>query len=145
MGVNEPIGTKSTKTWFHWGLEEMPVVFPHAKGIARGTRHEISEADFRQAWANLLRDHDHNGQGPDLPRLSSRKRKAVLEDDGYQLSLEYLLRTLVPAASQNTAQATQPFLEANRHIVGPTPERVVNSAKGTRVRGVRLLPEANKK
>lgn len=121
----------------------MPVVFPHAKGIARGTRHKISDADFRQAWENLLRDHDHNRQGPDLPRLTSRKPRVELEENRYQLSLEYLLRTLVPTASKNTAQATQPFLEANRHIVERTPERVVNPAKGTRVQGVRLLPQAD--
>jgi hypothetical protein len=121
------------------GVEKMSVVFSHAKGIARGTRYEISEADFRQAWANLLHDHDRNGQGPDLPRLTSRKPLVELEENGCQLSLEYLLRTLVPIASQNTAQATQPFLEANKRIVESTPEWVVNPAKGTRVQGVRLI------
>jgi hypothetical protein len=143
MWINKPLGSGSTKNLVSQGEAEMPVVFPHAKGIARGTRHEISEADFRQAWTNLLRDHVRNGQDPNLPRLTSRKPKAELEENGYQLSLEYLLRTLVPTASQNTAQATQPFLEANRHIIEPTPVKIVNPAKGTRVQGVRLLPEAH--
>lgn len=112
----------------------MPVVFPHANN------YEITDTDFREAWSKLLGAYDHNGQGPDLPRLVSRKPKVELEENGYQFSLEYLLRTLVQEASQNTAQATQVFLRANRHIIEPTPERVVNPATGRLVQGVRLLP-----
>lgn len=112
----------------------MAVRFPHANNF------EIEDAAFRQAWANLLRKHDRNNQRPDLPRLTSRKSKRELEEIGYQFSLEFPLRKLVPTASQNTAQATRQFLDANRHILEPTPERVVNPATGRLVQGVRMLP-----
>lgn len=117
----------------------MAVRFPHAN------KFEIEDAAFRQAWAELLRKHDRNSQGPNLPRLTSRKSKRELEENSYQLSLEYLLRKIVPAVSQNTAQATRPFLDANRHILESTPERGVNPATGRLVQGVRLLPGAFRK
>ena len=85
----------------------MPVVFPHANNF------QISDEHFRQAWENLLREHDHNFQGPELPHLHRRWSLAEMNERGYQLGLEYLLRTLVPVASQNTAQATRVFLAAN--------------------------------
>jgi hypothetical protein len=112
----------------------MPVVFPHANNL------HISDAIFRQAWADLLRDHDHNNQGPDLPHLHRRWPIAEIEERGYQLGLEFLLRTLVPAAYQNTAQATQGFLAANAHIVIPTRVEVINPPTGRMVAGVQLLP-----
>ncbi len=112
----------------------MPVVFPHANNF------QISDAHFRQAWENLLREHDHNFQGPELPHLHRRWSLAELNERGYQLGLEYLLRSLVPVASQNTAQATRAFLAANTHIVIPTQEQVVNPATGRMVAGVQLLP-----
>lgn len=111
----------------------MPVVFPHANNF------QISDAHFRQAWENLLREHDHNFQGPNLPHLHRRWSLAEMNERGYQLGLEYLLRTLVPVASQNTAQATRVFLAANAHIVIPTQEQVVNPATGRMVAGVQLL------
>jgi len=115
------------------GVADMPVVFPHASNF------QISDAIFRQAWADILRNHDHNNQGPDLPRLRSIWPLTRIEEDGYQLSLEYLLRTLVPTAFQNTAQATQPFLETNRHIIESTPELGVNTVTGRLLQGVRRL------
>ena len=112
----------------------MPVVFPHANNF------QISDAHFRQAWENLLHEHHHNVQGPNLPRLHSRRSLAEIEESGYRLGLEYLLRTLVPAVSQNTAQASGVFLAANAHIAIPTQEKVVNPATGRMVAGVQLLP-----
>ena len=111
----------------------MPVVFPHANN------YQVSDEIFRQAWANLLRDHDHNNQGPDLPHLHRRWRLTEVEERNNQLGLEYLLRTIVPMASQNTAQATQVFLAANAHIVIPTQKKVVNPPTGRMVAGVQLL------
>lgn len=112
----------------------MPVVFPHA-----AKRHTVTDAQFRQAWTDLLRQHNATNRA--LPRLPSRKSLKELTENGYQLSLEYLLRTLLPT-SKDTAQATKKFLAANRHIIEPTPERVVNPVTGRKVQGVRLLPKA---
>lgn len=116
----------------------MPVVFPHA-----GKKHTVTDADFRRAWADFLREHDAT-TGQALPRLPSRKSLEELSARGYQLSLEYLLRTLLPTC-KDTAQATKKFLEANSHIIEPTPERVINPVTGREVQGVRLLPEADSK
>jgi hypothetical protein len=121
-------------------IAKMPVVFPHAKGITRGTRHVMSDVDFRQAWIEHLRRYGRIVTEP-LPRLSSRKSKHDLEENGYQLSLEYLLRTLVPRASENTAQATKLFLAANSHIVEPTPESIENPASNRSVQGVQLAAQ----
>jgi hypothetical protein len=118
------------------GVEKMAVVFPYAKN------YQITDDLFRQKWTELLRDHDHNGQGPDLPRLPNQKTLDEMREAGCQLSLEYLLRSLVPHASQTTTQANRPFLVANRHIIETTPERVVNPPTTRLVQGVRLLPEA---
>lgn len=75
-----------------------------------------------------------------LPRLPSRKSLEELTEKGYQLSLEYLLRTLLPTC-KDTAQATKKFLEVNSHITESTPEPVVNPVTGRMVQGVRLLPQ----
>ena len=113
----------------------MPVIFPHAP-----KKHTVTDAAFRQAWADLLRQHNETCQT--IPRLPSRKSLKELTENGYQLSLEYLLRTLLPTC-KDTAQATKKFLEVNSHIIEPTPERVVNPVTGRRVQGVQLLRKAD--
>jgi hypothetical protein len=116
----------------------MPVVFPHAN------KFEIEDDDFRRAWLALL--DGQRGAGPAIPRLPSIKPLQVLIEtttapgNTHPLSLEYLLRTLVPPASQTTMQATNQFLDANTHIIERTPAKVENPAGSRRVEGVQLIP-----
>lgn len=115
----------------------MPVVFPHANN------YEIEDDVFRQAWIALL--DGQQGAGPALPRLPSIKplneliETTTAPGNLRPLSLEYLLRTLVSPVWQTTMQATNKFLEANRHIIEPTPEPVVNPVTDEMVQGVQLV------
>jgi hypothetical protein len=118
------------------GGEAMPVIFPHAN------HHTIADVAFRDAWLEHCQTLGAGGEGLELPRLSSRKPMADLEDNNSLFSLEFLLRTMVPTAYRDVAQATWPFLRRNAHIVAPTTHPVVNPATGRLVQGVRLLPEA---
>lgn len=116
----------------------MPVVFPHANNF------EIEDDDFRRAWLALL--NGQRGAGPAIPRLPSIKPLQVLIEtttapgNAHPVSLEYLLRTLVPPASRTTMQATNEFLDANTHIIERTPAKVENPAGNRRVEGVQLIP-----
>lgn len=118
----------------------MPVVFPHANN------YEIEDDVFRQAW--IAQQDGQHGAGPAMPRLPSIKPLNVLIETTTApgnlrpLSLEYLLRTLVPPVWQTTMQATNTFVEANRHVIEHTPELVVNPVNGGMVQGVQLVPVA---
>lgn len=113
----------------------MPVVFPHANNYS------ISEDDFRAAWAELIDRYAAGRVGADLPRLHTIDSLDRIIHKGHQLSLEYLCRVLVPNGYRNTMQATEPFLQANAHIVQPISLR--NPVSGRPVKGVELVPPSD--
>lgn len=109
----------------------MSITFPHANN------YQISDDDFRAAWAELICRYGGGGSVTDLPRLHTIDPLSKLIHKKYQLSLEFLCRTLVPNGYRNTMQATEPFLKANAHILQPV--SVANPGTGRAVQGVHLM------
>lgn len=116
------------------GAMQMPVVFPHADG------YKITDADFRAAWAELIRRYAAGGAGTYLLRLPTIDSFSTLIHKKRQLSLEYLCRMLVPNGYRNTMQATVPFLKDNQHIVRPMSGLIKNPTTKRPVQGVCLVP-----
>jgi hypothetical protein len=115
----------------------MSVIFPHANNYI------IDDDVFRAAWAMLVENYATSKEENDIPRLSSRISFAKLIKANHYLSLEYLCRLLVPNGYKNVAQATNPFMEANAHIVESTMAPVINPVTKRLVQGVRIIPKRN--
>lgn len=92
------------------------VTFPHANGF------QVSDDLFVQAW-----DHVVSIFGPvskrslplstPLPRLNAKQSLSDCLEKGYEFSLDYLCRILVPNGFRNTMQASDQFMELNSHIL----------------------------
>lgn len=111
----------------------MKVVFRYAND------YEISDADFRQAWNEIICLYGAGFAGTDLPRLHTHDSLATLIGNGHQFSLEYLCRMLVPNGYKNTMQATDAFIKDNSHILLPI-ENIKNPISHRQVKGARLVP-----
>lgn len=110
----------------------MPVIFPHAN------QYQISDSDFQSAWHILIDKYGATTGNNDLPRLSTKDSLSKLIQKKQYLSLEYLCRTLVPNGYKNGMQATNIFLNANKHILQPIP--TINPISNRKVQGARLIP-----
>lgn len=111
----------------------MPVIFPH---VNNGT-YSISDADFCNAWAELIALYPESGIANQLPRLHSINPLQAVVNNGQQFSLEYLCRILVPNGYKNTMQATNIFMDTNSHIVQRI--QVLNPVSGRMVQGAQLI------
>ncbi len=116
------------------------VVLPHANG------YEVTDNDFVCAWVQIVSRFGPPGADPytvPIPRLSTRRPFAWYQDQEARCcTLEYLLRIIAPESYQGTAQATQPFINANWIVTRAGSIR--NASSGRLVEAVALSPNAPK-
>jgi hypothetical protein len=113
------------------------VVFPHANN------QEMDEKLFLAYWSTWFAGPGSRGglpfDGP-VPRLNQAVRMETLIDGGRGHGLDALCRTIVSIPYRNAMHATNPFMEANEHLV--TPEMALNPRTGRLVNGAKLTPFA---
>lgn len=115
----------------------MAVRFPH------GSSKTVSDLKFIGAWrmlAELLGPKQWNWRRDPMPRSNRAVSLETLVNDDLRFGLDALCRCLVEEPYRNTMHATNPFMEANAHLV--TPEQAVNPASGRSVNGARLTNQA---
>ena len=115
----------------------MPVLFPHANKYR--IRDERFVATWR-LWFERFGPINSDWRADAMPRINRAVSLSTMLASGVRFGLDILCRFLVPWPYRNTMHATNPFVDANAHLL----ERAytVNPATGRRVNGVRLTSDA---
>ena len=111
----------------------MPVILPHANG------YRISEERFIAAWRSWFgrfAPSNSDWRTDAMPRSNRAVSLSSLLSSGPYFSLDVLCRFLVPWSYRNTMHATNPFMDANSHLLERA--KVINPATGRRVNGAKL-------
>lgn len=116
------------------------VRFPHASNRI------IDDELFLAMWKHIVELYGEAGINPaeaSIPRMNQAVDYDVLLKKVPKICLEVICRLLMRDSYLNTMMATNPFLQANSHLLEST--RVINPKTGKTVNGVKLTDLAKNK